>query len=85
MDKSESRVREEARQRDHRQLCDMLAGFLEEVRRSGHSMVSESLDILSPQLVNQVSPTRRRFFGVIPWYGRIRSTSKLWRREVPAK
>jgi hypothetical protein len=61
VDKSESRVREEARQRDHRQLYDLLAGFLtvfEEGRRSGPSMVSEPLALLAPQLLNQVSRTQ---------------------------
>lgn len=65
IDKSESRVREEARQREHRQLYSMLADFLavfEEGRRSGRSMVSEPPALLPPQLVNQVSPTRQRFF-----------------------
>ena len=70
-------MREEARQRDHRQLYDMLAGFLtvfEEGRRSGRSMVSEPLALLPPQLVNQVSPTQQRFSTVIPRYVRIRRT-----------
>ncbi len=61
MDSSENRVREEARQRDHRQLCDLLADFLEEVRRSGRSVVSEPLVLLPPQ-ENQVSPTHH-FLG----------------------
>ncbi|KAF8266619.1 hypothetical protein EI94DRAFT_1786854 [Lactarius quietus] len=59
VDKSENRVREEARQRDHKQLCDLLAGFLtafvEEGRQSGRSMVSEPLALLSPPLMNQDS------------------------------
>ncbi len=54
-------MREEARQRDHRQLCDLLADFLEEVRRSGRSVVSEPLVLLPPQ-ENQVSPTHH-FLG----------------------
>ena len=77
VDKSESRVREEARQREHRQLYDMLADFLavfEEARRSGRSMVSEPPALLPPQLVNQVSPTQQRFSTVIPRYVRIRRT-----------
>ena len=38
---SESRVREEARQRDHRKLHDLLAGLLEEGSRSVSSVVSQ--------------------------------------------
>ena len=44
VDESESRGREEARQRDHKKLQDLLAGFLtvfEEGSHSGGSMVSE--------------------------------------------
>ena len=73
VDKSESRVREEARQRDHRQLYDMLAGFrtvFEEARHSGRSMVSEPLALLPSQLVNQVSPAQQCFLCVIPRYVR---------------
>ena len=50
-----------ARQRDHKQLCDLLTGFLttsvEEGRQSARSMTSESLALLAPALVNQVSCT----------------------------
>ncbi|KAH9039390.1 hypothetical protein EDB84DRAFT_1436992 [Lactarius hengduanensis] len=53
-DNSENRVREEARQRDHRRLCDLLADFLEEVRQSGRTVVSEPLTLLPPQVI-QVS------------------------------
>ena len=77
VDKSESRVREEARQREHRQLYDMLADFLavfEEARRSGRSMVSEPLALLPPQLVNQVSPAQQCFLCMIPRYVRNRRT-----------
>lgn len=66
MDNSESRVREEARRRDHRQLYELVADFLEEVRRSGRPVVSEPLALLSTSQVqvNQVSPShllRARF------------------------
>ena len=69
VDKSERRMQEEARQRDHKQLYDLLAGYLavfEEGRRSGRSMVSEPPALLPPQLVNQVSPIRQRFFSCDP-------------------
>ena len=75
VDKSESQVQEEARQRDHRQLYDMLAGFLtdfEERRHSGRSMVLEPLASLPPQLVNQMSPTQQCFINVIPRHVRSR-------------
>ncbi|KAH9057642.1 kinase-like domain-containing protein [Lactarius vividus] len=51
VDNSENRVREEARQRDHRQLCDLLADFLEEVRQSGRTAISEPLTLLPPQVI----------------------------------
>jgi hypothetical protein len=57
VDTGENRVREEARQRDHRQLYELLADFLEEVRRSGRSVVPEPLALLSAPQENQVSPT----------------------------
>ena len=85
---SESRVREEAQQRDHRKLHDLLAGLLEEGSRSvSHgSVVSEPVALLPPQLVNQVSPTQQRFPRVIPQYVRIRRALKLsMHREVPTK
>lgn len=75
VDKSENRVREEARQRDHRQLYELLTGFLttfEEERRSGRSVVSEPPTLLTTQLVNQVSPTQQGFLSVIPQYARTR-------------
>lgn len=63
-------MREEARQRDHKELYDMIAGFLtafvEEGRQSGRSMVSEPLALLSPPLVDQVSPTRHIFYACNP-------------------
>ncbi|KAH9057103.1 hypothetical protein EDB83DRAFT_2316074 [Lactarius deliciosus] len=51
VDNSENRVREEARQRDHRRLCDLLADFLEEVRQSGRTVVTEPLTLLPPQVI----------------------------------
>ncbi|KAH9029102.1 hypothetical protein EDB85DRAFT_1555024 [Lactarius pseudohatsudake] len=54
-DNSENRVREEARQRDHRRLCDLLADFLEEVRQSGRTVVSEPLTLLPPQVIQDSS------------------------------
>ena len=71
-------VQEEARQRDHRQLYDLLAGFLadfEERRRSGRSIVSEPLAVLPIQLANQVSSRQQYFFSMIPRHVRIRRTS----------
>ena len=80
VDESESRGREEARQRDHKKLQDLLAGFLtvfEEGSHSGGSMVSEP---------PQVSHIQQCFLCVIPRYVRIRRTLKLSRhREVPTK
>src|SRR6266404_6730200 len=58
VDNSESREREEARRRDHRQLCALLADFLEEVRRPGRpTTVAEPPAWLSLPQVNQVSST----------------------------
>ena len=57
VNRRERRVREEARQRDHRQLYDLLAGFLtdfEERHHSGRSMDSDPLAPFPPRLVNQV-------------------------------
>ncbi|KAH8980822.1 hypothetical protein EDB86DRAFT_3087571 [Lactarius hatsudake] len=54
-DNSENRVREEARQRDHKLLCDLLADFLEEVRQSGRTVVSEPLTLLPPQVIQDSS------------------------------
>ncbi|KAI9433952.1 kinase-like domain-containing protein [Lactarius indigo] len=51
VDTSENRVREEARRRDHRQLCDLLTDFLEEVRQSGRTMLPEPLALLPPQVI----------------------------------
>ena len=80
MGEGESRVREEARQCDHRKLQDLLAGLLtvfEEGSRSGGSMVSEP---------PQVSPAQQGFLCVIPRYVRIRGRLKLSRhRDVPTK
>ena len=85
----ERRVREEARQRDHRQPHDLLAGFLadfEEGRRSGRSMVFEPLALFSPKLANHVGRPQQCFLSVIPRYVRIRRTLKLSRhREVSTK
>ena len=74
MDTGENRVREEARQRDHRQLYELLADFLEEVRRSGRSVVPEPLALLSAPQVNQVSLTYI-FAPAIPTYARIHRRS----------
>ena len=83
---SESQVREEAQQRDHRKLHDLLAGLLEEGSRSVSSVVSEPVALLPPQLINQVSSTQQCIPLVIPQYVRIRRTLKLSRhREVPNK
>lgn len=56
VDSSESRVREELRQRDQRKLYELLADLFEEVRRSGRSVVAEPPTLLSaPQMID-VSP-----------------------------
>ena len=57
VNRSERRVREEARQRDHKQLYDLLASFLtgfEERYHSGRSMVSDPLASFPLRLVSQV-------------------------------
>ncbi|KAH9001757.1 hypothetical protein EDB92DRAFT_1812453 [Lactarius akahatsu] len=55
VDNCENRVREEARQRDHRQLYELLAVFLEEVRRSARTVVSEPPTLLPPQVIQDSS------------------------------
>jgi hypothetical protein len=89
VDKSESRERGEARQRDHEQMCDLLAGlltaFVEEGRQSARSMVPDPLALLSPALVNQVSSTTILYVCdsnvCIPTYSRIHKTLYLSRHR----
>jgi hypothetical protein len=91
VDKSESRERGEARQRDHEQMCDLLAGLLtafvvEEGRQSARSMVPNPLALLSPALVNQVSSTTILYVCdsnvCITTYSRIHKTLYLSRHQA---
>lgn len=49
----ESRMREEARQHDHRQMYDLVVAVCEEVRQIRRPAVSEPPSLLSPPQVNQ--------------------------------
>ena len=78
-----------ARQRDHKQMCDLLAGlitaFVEEGRQSARFMVSEPLALLAPALVTQVSSTTILYVCdsnvCIPTYARILRTLYLSRHR----
>ena len=48
MNNVENQMKDLARQRDHRELVDMLASFLEEVRKYSRLMASEAPQIAEP-------------------------------------